>query len=328
MNLFGRSIALASILMAGLGTSRALAQTPVDYPKGPVKLVVGFAPGGGTDLMARILAKKLGERWGQSFIVENRAGAGGNIGAATVANARPDGHTLLFTSVVHSVNPSLFRSLPFDPVKDFVPVTTIGLSPICFAVHPSTPFKTLRELVAYAKTNPGKVSYSSAGGGTMMFLGMALFESMAGIRLLHVPYNSTGPSVQAAVAGHVQLVSSGCGAVEGFARNGQLRMLGIATAKPSPLTPGVPTIAEAGGVPGYEAASWQGVFAPAGTPQVVIDKLSAEIAEIQKLPDVQESMARQGIDPYVLPPAKFAELVRADIDKYQKIVKDAGLKPE
>ncbi len=323
-----RAAAFGAALVACLAAPLAHAQTAADYPKGPIKLIVGFAPGGGTDLMARVVAKKLTEKWGQSVVVDNRPGAGGNIGAAAVANARPDGQTLLFTSVVHSVNPSLFRSLPFDPVKDFAPVTTVGVSPICFAVQPSSQFKTLGDLVTYAKGNPGKVSYSSAGGGTMMFLGMALFESMAGIKLLHVPYNSTGPSIQAAIGGHVQVVSSGCGAVEVLARNGQLRLLGIATPKPSELTPGVPTVADAGGVPGYEAASWQGIFAPAGTPQAVIDKLSTEIAEMQKLPDVQEFMAKQGIDPFILQQAKFAELVRSDIGKYQKIVKDAGLKAE
>ncbi|HSV81234.1 MAG TPA: tripartite tricarboxylate transporter substrate binding protein [Ramlibacter sp.] len=326
MKLSKRAFVLALTLAAGLGPSLTRAQGAADYPKAPVKLIVGFAPGGGVDLMARYLAKKLGERMGQPFVVENRAGASGNIGAAAVAKARPDGYTLLMTSVVHSINPSLFKSLPFDPVNDFAPVTTIGLSPICFAAHPGAPFKTLPELVAHAKAHPGTVSYSSAGGGTMMALGMDLFETMAGIKLLHVPYNSTGPSVQAAVAGNVQVVSSGCGAVEPFARSGQLRMLGTATAKPSELTPGVPTIADAGSVPGYEAASWQGILAPAGTPQAVIDKLSAEIAEVQKLPDVREFMAKQGIEPYVLPPARFAELVRSDIAKYQKIVKDSGVK--
>lgn len=332
MKLLKRSIALSAILMAGLTASLipalTSAQPASDYPKGTVRIIVGFAPGGGTDLMARYFAKKLGDRLGQPFIVENRPGAGGNIGANTVARARPDGQTLLFTSVVHSINPALTTTLPFDPVKDFIPVTTVGLSPIGFAVHPSTPFKSVAELVSFAKANPSKVTYSSAGGATMMYLGMAMFESMAGIKLLHIPYNSTGPSVLAAVSGQVQVVSSGFGAIEAFARNGQLRMLGIATAKPSPLAPGVPTIAASSGLPGYEAVSWQGLFAPAGTPQSVIDKLHHEVAEIQKQTDTQEVMARQGIEPFSLTPAKFAELVQTDIVRYQKIVKDVGVKSE
>lgn len=318
------SIALALALTAGL----VAAQSPATYPAGPVKLIVGFAPGGGVDLNARFLAKKLGEKLGHSFVVENRAGASGNIGAAAVAKSRPDGQTLLFTSVVHSVNPNLFPTLPFDPVKDFAPVTTFGLSPVAFAAHPGAPFRTLPEMVAYAKSHPGRVSYSSAGPGTMMAMGMALFESMAGVKLLHIPYNGTGPSVQGAVSGHVQVVSSGYGAVESFTRSGQLRMLGIATARPSELAPGVPTIAEGANVPGFEVVSWQGIFAPAGTPPAVIAKLYEAVGEIQKETDTREFMVRQGVQAYYLPSAKFAELVRTDIAKFNRIVKDSGLKLE
>jgi tripartite-type tricarboxylate transporter receptor subunit TctC len=316
--------AIAATLVPGV----ADAQVPADYPKAPVKLIVGFAPGGSVDMMARHLGQKLGEKLGQPFVVDNRPGAGGNIGAAAVARAKPDGYTLLVTSVVHSINPSLYKSLPFDPVNDFAPVTPIGLAPNSIAVHPSTPFKTLGELVAYAKANPGKLNYSSAGGATTMFLGMALFESMAGIKLVHIPYNGTGPSIQGAVTGQVQVLSSGYGSAQPFAKQGQLRMLGISTAAPSSLAPGLPTIAEAGGVPGYEVVNWIGIFAPVGTPRAVIDRLSAEMRELQQQPDIREFMTLQGVEPFVLTPEKFGELVRSDIGKYQKLVKDAGVKIE
>jgi tripartite-type tricarboxylate transporter receptor subunit TctC len=324
MKPFRHATALAVTLTAALAAPLAHAQGA--YPKGPVKLIVGFAPGGSVDLMARYLGQKLGEKLGEPFVVDNRAGAGGNIGAAAVAKAKPDGQTLLVTSVVHSINPSLFSTLPFDPVKDFVAVTPVGLAPNSIAVHPATPFKTLGELVTYAKANPGKVTYSSAGGATTMFLGMALFESMAGIKLLHVPYNGTGPSIQGVVTGQVQVLSAGYGSAEPFAKQGQLRMLGITTAQPSPLAPGVPTVAEAAGVPGYEVVNWIGVFAPAGTPQAIVDKLNTEMRELQKSPEVQQYMKQQGVEPFSLPPAKFAELVQSDIGKYQKIVKASGAK--
>lgn len=322
-----RDACAAAVLSALFGTPLASAQTAADYPKtAPVRIIVGFAPGGSVDLMARFLGKQLSERLGQSFVVDNRPGAGGNIGAAAVAKARPDGHTLLVTSVVHSINPSLYASLPFDPVTDFTPVTTIGLAPNCIAVHPATPFRTLGELVGYAKTNPGKLAYASAGGATTMFLGMALFESMAGIRLLHVPYNGAGPSIMGAVGGQVQVVSSGCGSAEPFVKSGQLRSLGISTAKPSDLAPGIPTIAQAGGVPGYEIVNWIGLLAPPGTPQAIVDKLNAESAEILRQPETRAWMTQQGVEPHHLPPAAFADLVRADIGKYQALIRDNGVK--
>lgn len=327
MKLFRHAVAAAVLLGCALAPTVATAQGAGDYPKAaPVRFVVGFAPGGSVDIMARYMAKRLGERLGQTFIVDNRPGAGGNIGAAAVAKAKPDGYTLLVTSVVHSINPGLFATLPFDTLKDFTPVATIGLAPNCIAVNPATPFKTLGELVTYAKANPGKLAYSSAGGATTMFLGMALFENMAGIKLLHVPYNGAGPSIQGAVAGQVQVLSSGCGSAEPFVKSGQLRSLAISTAKPSNLAPGVPTIAEAGGVPGYEIVNWIGVIGPAGMPQPLVDKINAEVRDVLSLADAREWMTQQGVEPYALTPAAFTELVRTDIGKYQKLVRDSGVK--
>ncbi len=326
MNLSKHVLALATALGAILATPAAHADSAADFPKSPVRFVVGFNPGGSVDLMARHLGKLLSEKLGQPFVVENRPGAGGNIAAGLIAKARPDGHALLMTSVVHSINPSLYSNLPFDPVKDFTPVSVIGLAPNCIAVNPSTPYKTLGELVAHARANPGQLTYSSAGGATTMFLGMALFESMAGIKMLHVPYNGAGPSIQGAVGGHVQVVSSGCGSAEPFVRSGQLRNLAISTAAPSHLAPGVPTIAEAGGVPGYEIVNWIGVFGPPGLPPAIAEKLSHEMRSVLERPDVREWMAQQGVEAHHQPPAAFATLVRDDIVKYQKLVKAAGVK--
>lgn len=316
-------IALSLTLVAGLASPLASAQ---DYPKNTVKLVVGFAPGGSVDLMARTIGQKLQDRLGQPFIVDNKPGSGGNLGANLVAKAKPDGYTLLVTSVVHSINPSLFSSLPFDTVKDFEPVGSIGLAPNGIAVNPKTPFKTLGELVSYAKANPGKLTFASSGGATTMYLGFAMFEAMAGIKLLHVPYNGAGPAILGAVSGQVDVLSSGYGSSAPYAKSGQLRMLGISTAQPSPLAPGVPTIAEAGGVPGYEIVNWIGVFAPAGTPKAIVDKINAAIGDIQKQQEVRDFMTSQGVEPMHLTPAKFTDLVKSDIVKYQKIVKDNGVK--
>jgi tripartite-type tricarboxylate transporter receptor subunit TctC len=320
-----RAGVLAALLAVGL-LPLARAEAAADYPRGAVRVIVGFAPGGSVDVMARFVGKKLSEKFGQPFVIENRAGAGGNIGAGVVAKARPDGQTLLVTSVAHSINPSLYPSLPFDPVKDFAAVGPVGLAPNCIAVNAKTPFKTLSELVAYAKEHPGKVTYSSAGGATTMYLGMAQFEAMAGIRMQHIPYNGTAPSILAAVAGQVDVLSGGYGSAEPYAKSGQLRILGISTAQPSTLAPGVPTIAAAAGVPGYEVVNWIGVLAPAGTPQPILDKLSAAMHEIEQQPDVRKWMKEQGVEPYFLPPAAFGDLVREDVGRYRKIVEASGAK--
>lgn len=312
---------LASI-PAGMPTA-AYAQDD-SYPQRPVRIVVGFAPGGGIDLMARFVGKKLGERLGQPFVVENRPGAGGTIGANVVAKAKPDGHTLLMSGVGHAINQSLYSKLPFDSVKDFTAVGPVARGPNTIAVNPSLPVRTLAELVDYAKRNPGQVSYGAVGGSTTMYLGMALFESMAGIKMQYVPYNGTMPSVQAAMAGHVQVVSCGYGSAEPFARTGQLRVLAISTAQATPLAPGVPTIAEAAGLPGYDVVNWIGMFAPAGTPTAVVDKLNGALQSLQADPEMRQFLDSQKVEAFHQKPAEFHRLVVADIARYARIVQQTG----
>lgn len=319
---------LGLLLLGAAGLVCPAFANDAPYPQGPVRLIIGFAPGGGVDLLARGLAKKLGERLSQPVIVENRPGAGGTIGTNAVAKAKPDGQTLLFTSVAHAINQSLYPTLPFDSVKDFVAVTPMATAPNGIAAHPGAPFKTLAELVDYARKNPGKVTYGAIGGSTTMYLGMALLEAMAGLKLQYVPYAGTMPSVQAAVTGEVQVVSSGYGSSEPFARSGQLRMLAVTTPRPSKLAPGVPTVAEAASLPGYEIVNWMGVFAPAGTPAATVDKLNTTIRDLQSDPEMLHIMASQKVEAFHLSPNDFRQLVQDDVRRYAKVVKDTNAQPQ
>jgi tripartite-type tricarboxylate transporter receptor subunit TctC len=234
----------------------------------------------------------------------------------------------LLTSVVHSINSSLYSSLPFDPVKSFAAIAPVALAPNGIAVASSVPIYSLAELVSYAKANPGKLEYASSGAGTLMHMGMELFKESAGIKVLHVPFNGTGPAANAVIGGHVPVLSSGYGSALPFAESGKLRMLAISIAQPSPLAPGMPTVAEAAGLPGYEAVGWMGLLAPAGTPKEIVDKLNAEILRVQQSPDVPDWLARQGLQPYHLPPDAFSALVKADMEKWGKVVRESGIKAE
>jgi tripartite-type tricarboxylate transporter receptor subunit TctC len=321
----GGVLACVALLIVAAPTSSANAQ---DYPSKPVRILVGFAPGGSVDLMARFYGKHFADTWGQSFVVENRPGGAGNIAAQLVAQAKPDGHTLLLTSVVHSINASLYPSLPFDPTKNFAAIAPVALAPNGIAVASSVPIYSLAELVSYAKANPGKLEYASSGAGTLMHMGMELFKESAGIKVLHVPFNGTGPAVNAVIGGHVPVLSSGYGSALPFAESGKLRMLAISTAQPSPLAPGMPTVAVAAGLPGYEAVGWMGLLAPAGTPKEIVDKLNAEILRVQQSPDVPDWLARQGLQPYHLSPDAFSALVKSDMEKWGKVVRESGIKAE
>ncbi|MBI4191026.1 MAG: tripartite tricarboxylate transporter substrate binding protein [Betaproteobacteria bacterium] len=318
------------VAVSVLCASAALAQAPVagpltSYPTKSVRMLVGFAPGGGTDVIARIYAQRLSESLGQTFIVENRPGAGGTIATDFTAKAAPDGYTLLMTGIVHTTTATIYSKLPYDPVKDFTAITTVGLTPQCFVVHPSMPVKTLRELIALAKAKPGEVSYASAGNGTPMHVGMELFRSMAGIKLLHVPYNGAGPSTIAVLGGQIPVLSTSLPTAIPHARAGKLRILAVTTAQRTQLAPDYPTVAEAAGLPGYEAAVWYGLLAPAGMPQAVVNKLNAEI-ERQQQREVREQLATLGIDPYRLTPTDFAELIKSDVVKWRNVIRETGAK--
>jgi tripartite-type tricarboxylate transporter receptor subunit TctC len=308
----------------------ALAQVPsaTPYPTKPVRILVGFAAGGGIDIAARTYAQRLTDAVGQSFIVDNRPGAGGTIASDLLAKAPADGYTLIMVSVTHSINATLYSKLPYDSVKSFTPVTPVALQADVIAVHPSLPVKSLRELITLAKAKQGDMSYAHAGNGTLMHVGMELFLSMAGIKMLAVPYNGSGPSTVATLGGQVPVLSTSLPPCLPHAKAGKLRILAVTTPKRTPLAPEYPTVEEAAGLKGYEAVVWIGLLAPAGTPPAVVNKLNAEVERLQQTRDLREQMASQGADPYRDTPAGFAELIRNDIAKWGKIVRETGLKME
>ena len=315
---------VAVALTGGLPIS-ANAQT---YPAKPVRVLVGFAPGGGIDIVTRLYAQRLAESMGQSFFVENRPGAGGTIATDLLAKAPADGHTLIGLSVTHSINPSLYSKLPYDSVKSFAAVSPTALLADVIAVHPSVPVKTLRELIKLAKAKPGDVSYAHAGAGTLMHVGMELFLSMADLKMLGIPYNGAAPSTLAVLGGQVPVLSTSLPPAQPHAKAGRLRILAVTTKSRTPLAPEYPTVDEAAGLKGYEAVVWIGMLAPAGTPAAVVNRLNAEIARLSKTPEMREALAAQHSDPYHDTPSGFAALIANDIAKYGKIIRDIGLKPQ
>jgi tripartite-type tricarboxylate transporter receptor subunit TctC len=316
-----------SILIAV--SANALAQTPAAaYPSKPVRILVGFAPGGGIDIVSRMYAQRLTEAVGQSFVVDNRPGAGGTIASDLVAKAPPDGYTLIMVSVTHSINASLYSKLPYDTIKSFAPVTPTALQPDVIAVHPSVPVRNLRELIALAKSKTGDVSYAHAGNGTLMHVGMELFLSMAGIKMLAVPYNGAGPSTVAVLGGQLPVLSTSLPPSLPHARAGKLRILAVTTAQRTPLAPDFPTVDEAAGLKGYEAVVWVGLLAPAATPSAVVKRLNAEVERLQQTRALQEQMANQATQPFRDSPEGFAQLIANDVAKWGKIVRDNGVKAD
>jgi tripartite-type tricarboxylate transporter receptor subunit TctC len=321
---------LAALILLSLALPAA-AQTATPYPERPVRVIVGWAPGGAVDLLGRYYGQKLGEAFSQNFVVENRPGASSNIATDLVAKSKPDGYVLLTTSAVHSINPSLYSKLPYDAVRDFAAVSPFAFTPNVIAVHPSVPAKNLRELISLAKARPDAMTFSSSGGGTLQHIGMVLFNSMAGVRMLHVPYNGTGPAVTAAVGGQVDVISGGYSSVLPFigaAGSNRLRVLATSSAQRMSIAPDIPTIAEAAGLPTYEVISWLGLVAPAGTPVPVVQKLNTEVGRIMQRPDTQEWLARQGLFPNYDSPAGFAKRIESDVVKYGKVVREIGAKVE
>lgn len=317
---------IALMAVAGLLPAAQAQDTP--YPEQTVRIIVGFAPGGGVDLLARGLAKKLSERLGQPFIVDNRAGAGSTIGSNAVAKARPDGYTLLFNSIAHSINQGLYPSLPYDTLRDLTAVSPVATAPNAISANPGAPFKTLPEMLDYARKNPGKVTFGAIGGSTTMYLGMAMLESAAGVKLNYVPYGGTVPSVMAAVTGEVQVVSSGYGNQEAFIRDGKLRLLAMTTARPTPLAPGAPTVADAAKLPGFEIVNWMGLFAPAATPPAIINKLNDTVQKILADPEMLQIMATQKVAPFHMSPGEFQAMVASDVTRFTRIVRETKATPQ
>lgn len=297
------------------------------YPVKPVRVVIPWPPGGSNDVVGRLVLQKLAQTMGQQFVVDNRAGAAGSIGAEVVAKSQPDGYTLMVHSTTHLGNGTLYRNLPYDVVKDFAAVGLLSAQPGVLTVHPSLPAKSVREFIMLAKSRPGQVFYSSSGNGSAPHLSMALFVSMSGIDIVHVPYKGGVPQVTALVSGETQASLATISTVIAHIRNDKLRPLGVSSAKPSKTLPGIPTIAEAG-VPGYEMAPWIGVFAPAGTPKSIIGRLNAELNKALAQPDIVQKLEAQALDPWPSTPDEFSAKLKTDFDKYAKLIKLSGAKIE
>ncbi len=309
-------------LAATIWTGAAAAQD--SYPNRPIRLVVPFAAGGSTDIVARIIAAKMGDILKQPVVVDNRGGAGGNVGAAAVARAAPDGYTVLMGTVAtHAINPALYTKMPYDPVKDFAPVSLLVNVPNVVIVHPSLNVKTTAELIALLKANPDKYEYASSGVGTPLHLSGALFESMAGVKMVHVPYKGAGPAMLDLVGGQVKIMFDNLPSAIGHIRKGSVVGLAITTKERSPAAPDLPTVSESG-LPGYETYSWNAIFAPAGTPMAIIDKLAKAGAQAVADPEVQAKLADLSAVTVGSTPDQLAAHVKAELAKWAPVVKASG----
>jgi len=319
-----RAVAIGIALGACvLAPAPALAQK---YPARPVRIVVGFQPGGGTDIAARVIAQKLAESLGGSFIVDNRPGAAGNLAGGIVAKAGADGYTIFMANSTIAI-PSLFKSLPFDVRKDFAPLSNIALGPSVLVVQAGLPASDIKGLISLAKSKPGQLTYGSGGLGNITHLAMAHFATMSGIDMVHVPYKGSAPSLVGLMGGEVQLLFTSVPAALPHVNANRIRALGVSIFQRSAALPAVPTIAEAG-LPGYYAASWYGLLLPAGTPRSVVGTLSKEIVAIMRVADVRDKMLAQGFEPVGDTPEQFAKFIREEIARWEKVVKSAGIKPE
>ena len=298
-----------------------------NYPDKSVRVVVGFTAGGPTDVIARIVAQKLSETWGQQFYIENIPGAGSNTASGMVAKTPPDGYTLLVISTGFVVNPSLYAKVPYDAVKDFAPITLVAASPNVVSVHPSVPAKTVQELIALIRANPGKYSFAGPGIGSTPHLSGELFRIRFGLDLVHVPFPGAAPAVGAAIAGHVPIVFSAVPPAISAIQSGQVRALAVTAPKRIPALPDVPTMAESG-VADQEADTLTGIIAPAGTPREIVDKLYREIKRVVALPDVQEKLGAVGFQPVVNTPDEFAARIKLELAKWEKVVHDAKIRVE
>jgi tripartite-type tricarboxylate transporter receptor subunit TctC len=319
------SLLAAALLAFGLaGVAHAQA-----YPAKPVRIYVGYAPGGGVDTGARLVGNALGDLWGSSVIIDNRPGAAGGIATELAVKAAPDGYSLLLCTVAsHAITPARNRNLPYDHIRDFAPVSMVGTTPNLLVVHPSLAVKTVGELIARAKANPGKLNYGTSGVGASPHLSIELLMLMTGIQMVHVPYKGAAHALADAIGGQIQvMIGNMAGGPLGAVKSGKVHALGVTSAKRSPQLPDVPTIAESG-VPGYDVVSWYGICAPAGLPPAVLVKLNADLVKVLQAPDVQRRLADQGIEAVSSTPAEFSAYIRAETAKWAKVVRDANIPPE
>jgi tripartite-type tricarboxylate transporter receptor subunit TctC len=316
--------ALCLGLSLAFGAATAHSQ---DYPDKPIRLIVPFPPGGGTDIVARTVAAKLGEALHTSVVVDNRAGAGGTIGTEIVSRAQPDGYTLGLVSGSHVINPSIYAKLPYDTQRSFAPVTLLVSAPAVLVVNKSLPVNTVQDLIKLARSKPGKLFFASAGVGTPPHLAGELFKTLAGVDIVHVPYKGNAQVLTETIAGEVSFTFPTLPSAMPFVKNGTLRALAVTGSSRSPSTPDLPTVAESG-VPGYDATSWYGVVAPAGTPPQIIAKLHGALASSLKQPDVQKVLANLGLEPVANSPAEFTAQIKSEIEKWAMVVKQNNLKLE
>jgi tripartite-type tricarboxylate transporter receptor subunit TctC len=318
-----RIVATALAAACGIAAPPATAQ---GYPAKPVKLVVPFPPGGSLDFAGRLIAQKLTEAWSQSVVVENKPGAGGNIGADMVAKAPADGYTILLGALsTHAVNPSLYASMPYDAVRDFVPITLIAVTPNVLVVNANSPVRNVVEFVAYTKANPGKLSFGSGSNGSAGHLAGELYKVETGTDAVHIPYKGGAPATQALLAGDTQFMFDNLANAMAQVKGGKLRALAVTTAKRSSLAPDLPTMAEAG-LPGFDISTWYGLFAPAGTPSAIVAKWNADVTKILNAPDVRARFVADGAEPAPDTPEQFSQFIAAELAKYARIVKASGAK--
>ncbi len=314
---------IASAVALALAAGHASAQKKDAYPTKPIRMIVPFAPGGGTDIVARAMAQKLTESLGQSVVVDNRAGGGGTIGAETAVRSLPDGYTLAMVSGSYAANAALFK-LPYDPVNDVTPISLIGETGFLVSLHPSVSAKTIKELVALAKAKPGGLNYASTGTGGITHLATELFDTMTEVKMTHIPYKGTGPALIDLLGGQVQIMFGALPAMVPQHKVGKLRGIAVTTSKRSGAVPDVPTVGET--VPGYEAILWYAFFGPRNLPKEIVTRLNTEIAKAISTPEMKERMAGEGLEPAGGPPSQFGDVLKRDVPKWTKVVKDANIK--
>jgi tripartite-type tricarboxylate transporter receptor subunit TctC len=313
------ALLIAAIAPPALGQS---------YPSKPVRMILAFPPGGPTDINARIFAQKLGESMNQQIVVDNRAGAGGNIGAAEAAKSPADGYTIFYNTSAISIAPSMYSKLNYDVLKDYAPVALTATVPLVLVVNPALPVKSVQELVAYAKANPGKINYGSSGTGTITHLASALFGAQMGLTLQHIPYKGSAPALVDVAGGQTQMMIDTINTVLPYVKDNRLRALAIAIPRRSAALPDVPTLEEAAGLPGFEMSAWQGIVVPAATPKEIVAKLNAEINKAVQNPDLRLRLAAQGAEPLGGTSEQYAAYIRAELERWSSVVKDSGAKAD
>jgi tripartite-type tricarboxylate transporter receptor subunit TctC len=313
--------------IAALGFTAAALASQAAYPEKPITMIVPFPPGGPTDLVARVIGKAMGDSLGQPVIIDNRGGANGNIGAGMAAKAAPDGYTMLYNTSAVALSPALYRNLSYDVTKDLSPVALAAVVPLALVVHPSVPANNVKEFIAYAKANPGRLSYGSAGAGNVTHLGAFQFLQANGLEAVHIPYKGSAPADMDLVAGNIQFLTDTVNSVAAFVKDKRIKMLAVTTGKRMSLFPDVPTLAESG-MPGFEVGAWQGLMVPAGTPQPVIDRLNTELRKALANGEVRAKLAQQGAEPLGSSPEEYGAYIRKEIDRWGKVVKQSGVTAE